>query len=99
MKGLKDNITFLYKMFNGLRSSGYDVAIVGKAYDDDLYAYVWGDVKNRVIEYDGLHVGVTVISSSIEEFEKNNWYMQSVDGETIREAINKGLAVKDGVAI
>jgi hypothetical protein len=35
-KGLKDNIRFLYKTFNDLKSIGYDVAIVGKAYDDDL---------------------------------------------------------------
>ena len=59
-------------MFDYLESMGYDVAIIGKAYDDDLHAYVRGDVKKKGIEYDGLHVGVTVISSSIEEFEKNN---------------------------
>jgi len=43
-------------------------------------------VLKREVEYDGLHVGVTVISSSIEEFEKINWYMQSVDEEVVTEA-------------
>jgi len=35
-RGLIQNIRFLYRMFNDFRSSGYDVVIVEKAYDDSL---------------------------------------------------------------
>jgi len=98
-EGLKENIRFLYRMLGDFKSRGFDAVVVGKAFDDDLYAYVRGDVKKRGIKYYGLHVGVTVISSSIEEFEKMNWYMQSVDGETIREAMKESLVVKDGVGV
>jgi len=50
------------------------------------YMLMLEGVLKREVEYDGLHVGVTVISSSIEEFEKINWYMQSVDEEVVTEA-------------
>ncbi|MCL7397073.1 MAG: hypothetical protein LZ167_06635, partial [Thaumarchaeota archaeon] len=39
-EGLIDNIGFLYSMMCELKSKGYDVVVVGKAFDDDLYAYV-----------------------------------------------------------
>jgi len=46
MRGLKENIVFLDGVFNYLRSRGYYVAVVGKAFDDDLYdAYVRRDIK------------------------------------------------------
>ena len=86
-EGLKENIVFLYRMFKDLRSIGFDVAVVSKAYDDDLYAYVRGSVKEREVEYYGLCVGVIGMSSSIEEFEKMNWYMEMVDDDIVLEAI------------
>jgi hypothetical protein len=33
--GLIDNIGFLYSMMCKLKSKGYDVVVVGKAFDDD----------------------------------------------------------------
>jgi len=39
-ESLKENIVFLYKMILDLKSKGYNIMIVGKAFDDDLYAYV-----------------------------------------------------------
>jgi len=38
-RGLRDNIRFLYRMFNVFRCSGYDVVIAEKAYNYDLQAY------------------------------------------------------------
>jgi hypothetical protein len=35
--GLIDNIGFLYSMMCELKSTGYNVVVVGKAFDDDLY--------------------------------------------------------------
>jgi len=64
--GLKENID---SMFNYLRSRGYDV-VVGKVLDDNLYAYVRGDVEERRIEYNGLRVKVFSRPSSIEAFKK-----------------------------
>jgi len=84
---LKKNIRFLYRMLGDFKSRGFDAVVVGKAFDDDLYVYVRGSVKEREVEYYGLHVGVTVISSSIEEFEKMNWYMEKVDDDIVLEAI------------
>jgi|GEM_PF-1336744 len=75
-------------MLGDFKSRGFDTVVVGKAFDDDLYVYVRGSVKEREVEYDGLHIGVTVISSSIEEFEKMNWYMEMVDDDIVLEAIN-----------
>jgi hypothetical protein len=39
-EGLIDNIGFLYRIMCELKSTGYDVVVVGKAFDDDLYIYV-----------------------------------------------------------
>ena len=50
-EGLKENIVFLYRMLNSLRSRRFNAVIVGKAYGGDLYAYVRESVereKNRL---------------------------------------------------
>ena len=86
-EGLRDNIVFLYGMFDYSRSIGYDVAVVGEAFDDDLYAHIIGSVKEKGIEYNGLYVYVFGSFSSTEWFEKMNWYMQGVDEDVILEAI------------
>jgi len=39
-EGLIDNIVFLYRMMCELKSKGYNVLVVGKSFDDDLYVYV-----------------------------------------------------------
>jgi len=40
--GLIENTGFLYQMLMDLRARGFNVVIVGKAYDDDLYAWYMG---------------------------------------------------------
>jgi len=80
-EGLKENTVFL---FNYLRSRGYDV-VVGKVFDDNLYAYVRGDVEERRIEYSGLHVKVFSRSSSIEAFKKMSRHVQDVNKDIILE--------------
>ena len=71
-----------------LRSKGYNVIVVGKAFDDNLYVYVAGKVEEGKIVYNGLDVMVISRFNNIEGFEKMNWYMQSVDDEIIREAVS-----------
>jgi hypothetical protein len=68
---------------------GYDVLVVGKAFDDDLYAYVIDRVEEEKIVYNGLDVKVISGFSNIDGFEKINWYMQAVDNETVIEVVEK----------
>jgi len=44
-RGLIQNIRFLYRMFNDLKASGYDVAVVEKGFSDDLQVYVGGRLE------------------------------------------------------
>ncbi len=87
--GLKDNIRFLYRMFNDFKSSGYDVVVVGKAYDDNLQAYTRNDVEKNMIRYNGLTVWIVSGFSDIEGFEKKKNYMKSVDESFILEAVRR----------
>jgi hypothetical protein len=89
-EGLIDNIGFLYKMMCEFKSKGYDVVVVGKAFDDNLYVYVVDRVEEEKIVYNGLDVKVIGGFSNVEGFERMSWYMQSVDGEMIMEAIRGG---------
>jgi hypothetical protein len=43
-------------MFKDLRSNGYDILIVEKAYDDGLQAYISGEIKKNMIRYNSLDV-------------------------------------------
>jgi hypothetical protein len=86
-EGLIDNIGFLYSMMCELRSKGYNVVVVGKAFDDDLYVYVSDRPSEDKIFYKGFTLKVLDNFNSIEGFEKMSWYMQYVDEETIMEAI------------
>jgi hypothetical protein len=87
-EGLIDNIGFLYRMMCELKSKGYNVVVVGKAFDDDLYVYASDRPSEDKIFYRGFTLKVLNNLKSIEGFEKMNWYMQSVDDETVREAVN-----------
>jgi hypothetical protein len=49
-EGLIDNIRFLYSMMCELKSTGYNVVFVGKAFDDDLYIYVSGRIREEVLQ-------------------------------------------------
>ncbi|MCL7383018.1 MAG: hypothetical protein LZ174_01800, partial [Thaumarchaeota archaeon] len=57
-EGMINNISFLYSMMCELRSRGYDVLVVGKAFDGDLYVYVVDRVEEEKIVYNGLDVKV-----------------------------------------
>jgi len=85
-EGLIDNIGFLYNMMCELKSNGYNVVAIGKAFDDDLYIYVRGEVEEDTVKYYGLDV--RVINSGIEEFEEMNYYMDRVDGIIVCEAFD-----------
>jgi len=87
-EGLIDNIVFLYSMMCELRSKGYNVVVVGKAFDDDLYVYVSDRPSENKIFYKGFTLKVLDNFNSIEGFEKMNWYMQYVDDEAVREAVS-----------
>jgi hypothetical protein len=76
-----------------LKSTGYDVLVVGKAFNDDLYVYVSGRIREDKIFYRGFTLKVLDNFDNIEGFERMNWYMQSVDGEAIREAVKKYVGV------
>jgi hypothetical protein len=88
--GLRENIVFLYSMMCELKSKGYDVVVVGKAFDDDLYVYVVDRVEEEKIVYNGLPVKIIGGFSNVEGFERMSWYMQVVDEEMIMEAIRGG---------
>jgi hypothetical protein len=89
-EGLIDNIVFLYSMMCVLRSNGYNVVVVGKAFDDDLYVYVSDRPSENKIFYKGFTLKVLDNFNIIEGFERMNWHMQVVDEEMIMEAIRGG---------
>ena len=86
--GLIENIRFLYQMMADLKARGYSVFAVGKAYDDDLYAWVYGG--GRDIEYDGLKVAVFKAPETAEDFERFSYGLEMVSLSVIGEAL-KGI--------
>jgi hypothetical protein len=49
--GLRENIVFLYRMMCELKSKGYDVLVVGKAFDDDLNSINDFEKMNWYMQY------------------------------------------------
>ena len=87
--GLIENIRFLYRLMADLKARGCRVFAVGKAYDDDLYAWVYGG--GRDVEYEGLRVAVCKAPETVEDFEKKISYgLETVSLSTIEEAL-KGM--------
>jgi len=84
---LIDNISFLHRIMCELKSKGYNVIVVGKAFNDDLHVHVSGRIKENKIFYKGFTLKVFDNFNSTEGFEKMNWYMQAVDEETVMEAV------------
>jgi hypothetical protein len=70
-----------------LKSKGYNVLVVGKAFDDDLYVYVVDRVEEEKTVYNGLNVKVMGGFNDIESSERMSWYMQVVGDEMIMKAI------------
>jgi len=90
--GLIENIRFLYRMMAELWGRGYKVFAVGKAYDDDLYA--WVDGGGRDTEYEGLRVAVCKAPERVEDFEKKISYgLETVSLSVIEEAL-EGMRVE-----
>lgn len=88
--GLIENIKFLYRMMVDLKARGYRVFAVGKAYDDDLYAWVYGG--GRDTEYEGLKVLVFDAPKTAEDFKKFSYGLQMVSLSVVDEAL-KGMGV------
>jgi len=87
--GLIENIRFLYRMMADLWGRGYKVFAVGKAYDDDLYAWVYGG--GRDTEYEGLRVAVCKAPETVEDFEKKISYGLEVVSLSVIEEALKGI--------
>jgi hypothetical protein len=88
-EGLIDNIGFLYGMMCELKSTGYNVIVVGKVFNDDLYIYVSGRIIEDKILYRRFTLNVFDNLNSIDCFERASWYMQSMDEETVMEVVEK----------
>ena len=91
-RGLIENIRFLYRMMVDLKTRGYRVFAVGKAYDDDLYA--WVDGGGRDLEYDGLKVAVFKAPERVDYFERFGYGLQMVSLSLVYEAL-KGMEIGD----
>ena len=84
--GLVENIRFLYRMMMGLRARGLRVLAVGKAYDDDLYAWIHDDAGDD-LEHDGLEVVVFKAPATVEDFERFRYGLQAVSPSVVDEAL------------
>ena len=91
--GLIENIRFLYRLMVDLQARGYRVFAVGKAYDDDLYAWVYGG--GRDIEYGGLRVAVCKAPETVEDFEKKISYGLEVVSLSVIEEALKEIRIED----
>ena len=88
--GLIENIRFLYRMMVDLRMKGLKVFAVGKAYDDNLYIWMYGG--GRDIEYEGLRVLVFDAPKTAENFKKFSYGFQVASLSVVEEAL-KGMRV------
>jgi hypothetical protein len=92
-KGLIDNLRLLKRLYDHLYTNGRPsrdgrlrLLGVGKAYDDDLYAYGVGRFPE---EFDGLKIK-HIETETMEGFERLHYYMQPVPEEVVREALEGG---------
>ena len=83
---MKENVRFLYRMLGDFKSRGFDAVVVGKAFDDDLYAWVKNGESSKKVEYEGFSILLSFVAT-VDEFEKMNWYMEMVDDDIVLEAI------------
>ena len=90
--GLIENIRFLYKMMVDLRARGLKVFAVGKAYDDDLYAWLY-DKSRGELEYQGMKVIVSEAPRTAEDFKKFSYGLQTVSPSLVMEALREGRSL------
>jgi len=74
-------------MLGDFKSRGFDAVVVGKAFDDDLYAWVKSGESSEKVEYEGFSILLFRFVATLDEFEKMNWYMEMVDDDIVLEAI------------
>ena len=91
-KGLIDNLRLLKRLYDHLYTNGRPsrdgklrLLGVGKAYDDDLYAYGVGRFPE---EFDGLKIK-HLETETMEGFERLHYYMQPVPEEVVGEALEE----------
>jgi len=60
--------------------------VVGKAFDDDLYAWVKNGESSKKVEYERFSILLSFVAT-VDDFEKMNWYMEMVDDDIVLEAI------------
>jgi len=90
--GLIENIRFLYRMMVDLKAKGYKVFAVGKAYDDDLYAWVYGggrDVERNMLKWRHLK-----LLKGLRIFERFSYRLHMASLSIANEAL-KGIRVGD----
>jgi len=90
--GLIENIRFLYRMMADLKARGLEVFAVGKAYDDDLYAWIYGGSRNT--EYQGLRILVFDPPKTAENFKKFSYGFQVASLSVVEEAL-EDMKVED----
>jgi len=78
-------------MMADLKARELKVFAVGKAYDDDLYAWIYGG--GRDVEYDGLKVVVFEAPRTVEDFEKFSYGLQAVSPSMVEEALREGKSL------
>ena len=89
---LIENIRFLYRMMVDLRARGLKVFAVGKAYDDDLYVWLY-DKSRGELEYQGMKVIVFEAPKTVEGFKKFSYGLQSVSPSLVEEALREGKSL------
>jgi len=90
--GLIENIRFLYRMMADLKARGLKVFAVGKAYDDDLYAWLY-DKSRGDLEYRGMKVVVFQAPKTVEDFKKFSYGLQMVSPSLVMEALREGKSL------
>ena len=73
-------------MLGDFKSRGFDAVVVGKAFDDDLYAWVKNGESSKKVEYEGFSILLSFVAT-LDGFEKMNWYMEMVDDDIVLESI------------
>jgi len=59
-------------MLEILSLGGFDAVVVGKAFYDDLYAWVKSGVSSEKVEYEGFSILLSRFVETVDEFEKMN---------------------------
>ena len=86
--GLIENIRFLYRIMADLKARDLKVFAVGKAYDDDLYVWLY-DKSRGALEYQGLRVVVFEAPKTVEDFKKFSYGLQTVSPSLVEEALRE----------